>query len=153
MYRPFVLGRGLPHSLSGVGRYFPSGRFFCRSLNSIPFDKVESTLQPTLSLRTANQKQLTNDKIKRAISDFRKHEIDTGSSAVQIAVLTEKILNLARHFAQHRKDHHSKRGFQSLISRRRQLMKHLRRTDFETFAKTVKSLNLEKEASQLPLKR
>lgn len=152
MFRSFVQWRGLPNALRRIDNPILRGRTPHRRLNTIPFEKIESSLQPTVSLGTANQKQITNEKIHRAINNFRKHEIDTGSSAVQIAVLTEKILNLARHFAQHRKDHHSKRGFQSLISRRRQLMKHLRRTDFDTFAKTVKSLKLEKEAFQLPLK-
>lgn len=138
-----------------LGRYFIATSS-CRSLNtqglySIPLERANLGLQPTIAMQTANQKQITAGKVHNAIKAFQKHEIDTGSSAVQIAVLTEKIHNLARHFAQHKKDYHSKRGFQALISRRRQLMKHLRRTDFEAFAKTVKALHLEREMKQLPL--
>lgn len=112
---------------------------------------VSEQVLPILDTRTACQKQITGAKVTAAVLKFQKHKVDTGSSAVQIAVLTEKIISLARHFAIHKKDHHSKRGFQKLISKRRQLMKHLRRSDFDGFATTIKALNLEKEAKQLPL--
>jgi small subunit ribosomal protein S15 len=121
-------------------------------LDSIASERIHAAVEPIMSLATANQDQITNHKIHVAIRKFQVHRIDTGSSGVQIAVLTEKIRNLARHFALHRKDHHSKRGFQSLISKRRQLMKHLRRHDFEAYAAVVKELSLETEAAQLPLK-
>lgn len=109
-------------------------------------------LQPIMDLATANQKQITRHKIHTAIKKHQKHQLDTGSSAVQIAVLTEKINNLARHFTSNRKDYSGKRGFQKLISKRRQLMRHLRRYDFPVFVTTIKNLGLEAEARQLPLK-
>jgi small subunit ribosomal protein S15 len=121
-------------------------------VNNTNVGPVNPLVMSVVDTATANQKQITGAKIQNAINKFKKHQIDTGSSSVQIAVMTEKIINLARHFATHKKDHHSKRGFQKLISRRRQLMKHLRRYDFETFARTVKELKLDAEAKQLPLK-
>lgn len=66
-----------------------------------------------------------------------------------VAVATERIANLARHFASHRKDHQSNRGFQVLVSRRRKMMDYLRRTDPTEFEKVVRILGLQKEASQL----
>jgi small subunit ribosomal protein S15 len=105
-----------------------------------------------MDLKTANQKQILNHKIHVNIRKFQKHSSDVGSSAVQISVLTEKIINLARHFTSHRKDYHSKRGFQLLISKRRRLMRHLRKYDFDTFARVIKELGLETEARQLPMK-
>jgi hypothetical protein len=65
-----------------------------------------------LSIDTANSKQLLKNKINEAVKVHQSRDGDTGSSAVQIAVLTEKIINLTRHFAMHKKDHHSKRGFE-----------------------------------------
>eukprot|EP01035_Chromulina_nebulosa_P019569 gene19569-25469_t len=73
------------------------------------------------------------------------HDIDTGSSQVQIAVLTEKIKNLAVHFAKNKKDHSSFRGYWAMIHRRRSLMKHLRKNNFEAYRIVVETLGLEKE--------
>jgi small subunit ribosomal protein S15 len=77
------------------------------------------------------------------------HKLDTGSSSVQIAVMTERILNMTRHFTANRKDKGSTRSFQILVARRRKMMQYLKRKDFLTFTKTVALLNLQKEASQL----
>eukprot|EP01041_Mallomonas_annulata_P001888 gene1888-3660_t len=104
-------------------------------------------MEQIFSLATANQAEITRSKITDAITKFQSHEIDSGSPSVQIAVLTEKILNLARHFASHRKDYHSKRGFEMLISRRRRMMKYLKRTNVQRFKDTVVALGLQKEAS------
>lgn len=69
-------------------------------------------IQQTFSIATACQKDITNHRIDLAIAKFQRFEGDTGSSAVQIAILTEKIYNLARHHAMHKKDNVGKRGFQ-----------------------------------------
>lgn len=66
--------------------------------------------------------------------------------------MTEKILNLSRHFVQHKKDKGSKRGFQMLLAKRRRAMQYLMRKDIDEFAKVVQALNLTKEASQLRAK-
>lgn len=105
-----------------------------------------STIAIPLSLATANQKEITRHKIAHVISKFQKQEADTGSASVQIAVMTEKILCLARHFNVHRKDHASARGFQSLISRRKRMLAYLKRSNFEKFKETVTALGLRKEA-------
>ena len=73
---------------------------------------------------------------------FRLHEKDTGSTPLQIAVLTERISNLAAHLAQNKKDQSSKRGLLQLVARRRKLLDHLRRKDEKKYKKIIKDLGL-----------
>ena len=111
--------------------------------------KVPSMAAIPISLGTACQKDITSYKVSLAFQKFQKHVTDSGSPTVQIAVATEKILNMARHTAVHRKDKHSNRGFQMMVARRKKMMKYLKRTDFQTFKETVAALGLEKEASHI----
>mgnify|MGYP000067659276 CR=1 FL=1 len=76
--------------------------------------------------------------------EFGRHENDTGSPEVQIALLTKRIENLANHFKIHKKDFNSRRGFLKLIGRRRKLLRYLRETDPEKYQEVVKKLNLRK---------
>ena len=69
-------------------------------------------LEGVFSLATANQNEVTKHKISLAVAKYRKHRSDTGSAAVQLAVMTETIYNLARHFALHKKDKAGHRGFE-----------------------------------------
>jgi len=68
---------------------------------------------------------LTKTKKTKLIGKHRKHDTDTGSSAVQVALLTERIEELTEHLKTHRKDHHSRRGLLSLVSKRRAHQKFL----------------------------
>lgn len=70
------------------------------------------------------------------------HATDTGSTTVQIAVLTERIKSLTDHFQTHPKDHHSRRGLLKMVGRRRRLLEYLRRTDFEAYRSLIKELGL-----------
>lgn len=76
---------------------------------NVPYPKH---IENTFSLATANQEEITQHKISLAIAKYKKHDSDTGSAIVQLAVMTEKIYNLARHFAMHKKDKAGGRGFQ-----------------------------------------
>jgi small subunit ribosomal protein S15 len=118
---------------------------------SIPYfkAKVESNVMPAMSLATANNKEIVDYKKSLAVSKFRKHETDTGSAAVQIAVMTEDVLNLARHALVHKKDKHTQRGYQILLARRKKMMQYLKRTNLEQFKATVIALGLENEAKNL----
>ena len=78
------------------------------------------------------------------IQDFRKHGSDTGSSEVQVALLSERVNRLAEHFKKHKKDHHSRRGLLMLVNKRRKLLKYLSQTDKEKYAETIKKLGLRK---------
>ncbi len=81
---------------------------------------------------------------KEVIKDFAREEKDTGSSEVQIAVLTERINNLSEHFKDHKKDNHSRRGLITLINTRRSLLDYLKSKDNEKYAEIIKKLGLRK---------
>lgn len=76
------------------------------------------------------------------ISQFRRHENDTGSPEVQIALLTQRINDLTEHLKVHRKDFHSRRGLYKLIGQRRGLLNYLERTDVERYRQVVERLGL-----------
>ncbi|MBL8996019.1 MAG: 30S ribosomal protein S15 [Gemmatimonadales bacterium] len=77
-----------------------------------------------------------------AIEKHRQHETDTGSSKVQVAVLTERINYLTEHFRTHKKDHHSRRGLLRMVGKRRRHLDYLKRTDVETYRKIIADLGL-----------
>jgi small subunit ribosomal protein S15 len=79
---------------------------------------------------------------KEIIEDYKVHETDTGSSEVQIAILTERINHLVAHLKLHKKDHHTRRGLLIMVGRRRRLLKYLRRRNKESFLKVSKELKL-----------
>ena len=77
------------------------------------------------------------------IEKYRQHDGDTGSTRVQIAVLTERIEHLnGKHFLEHSKDHHSRRGLLKMVGKRKRLLSYLRRTDVESYRRIVQELGL-----------
>ena len=76
------------------------------------------------------------------ITDFRTHDVDTGSSEVQIALLSARISYLTEHFKTHKKDHHSRRGLLKLVGRRRRLLDYLRRQDYERYLRVITRLGI-----------
>jgi small subunit ribosomal protein S15 len=87
---------------------------------------------------------ITKEKKKTVIQKFKTHDKDTGSSHVQIAVLTERINTLGDHFKGHVKDHHSRRGLLKLVSQRRKLLDYLKREDQKAYQKLITDLDLRK---------
>jgi len=85
---------------------------------------------------------ITLERKKELIETFKTHPTDTGSSDVQIAILTERIANLTEHFKLHAKDHHSRRGLLKMVGKRKRLLSHLQRGDVERYRKLVKRLGL-----------
>jgi small subunit ribosomal protein S15 len=81
---------------------------------------------------------------KKIISQFQIHSTDVGSPEVQIALLTDRIQNLTRHFETNKEDKHSKRGMMKLISRRKSLLSYLRKENVERYRATISSLGLRK---------
>jgi len=79
---------------------------------------------------------------KTVIEGSRKHETDTGSTEVQVALLTERLTELSEHFKVHEKDHHSRRGLLRVVSRRRRLLDYLKRKDYERYQTLIQSLGL-----------
>ncbi|HYG63537.1 MAG TPA: 30S ribosomal protein S15 [Thermoanaerobaculia bacterium] len=83
--------------------------------------------------------------IKEAIiTDYRAHETDTGSTEVQVALLTSRISELTEHFKTHAKDHHGRRGLLKLVGRRRRLLDYLKGQDLERYRSTIERLGLRK---------
>jgi len=76
------------------------------------------------------------------ITEHRRHETDTGSAEVQIALLTERINHLTEHLKVHAKDHHSRRGLLMMVGRRRRLLDYLRRNDVERYRALIAKLGL-----------
>ena len=79
---------------------------------------------------------------EKLVTDFQLHQNDTGSSQVQIALLTQRITELTEHFKVHKKDNHSRRGLLKLVSQRRKHLDYLKRTDIEQYHEIVKRLGL-----------
>jgi len=84
------------------------------------------------------------DKKKEIIDDFSKHDTDTGSPEVQIALLSERIASLTEHFKKHKKDHHSRRGLLMLVNKRRKLLSYLKSSDGDKYQEVIKKLGLRK---------
>jgi small subunit ribosomal protein S15 len=81
---------------------------------------------------------------KAVIDEHAKHDGDTGSPEVQIALLTARIQDLTGHFRQHKKDFHSRQGLLKLVGRRRNLLNYLRKTDVQRYRAVLDKLGLRK---------
>jgi small subunit ribosomal protein S15 len=80
----------------------------------------------------------------KIIKDFQIHKKDTGSTEVQIAVLTRRIDDLSKHLKKHRQDKHSRRGLLQMVSQRRNLLDYLKRKENKKYINIIKKLNLKK---------
>ena len=78
------------------------------------------------------------------IEKFKIHPSDTGSSAVQIALLTDRIQYLTEHFKTHAKDHHSRQGLLKLVGQRRSLLDYLKKKDLQQYRSLIQELGLRK---------
>ena len=76
------------------------------------------------------------------VSKFGENKTDTGSTAVQIALLTNRIRLLTGHVTKHKKDNHSRRGLVMLVGQRKRLMKYLQKTDVENYENVVNELKI-----------
>lgn len=76
------------------------------------------------------------------LSTYRRHETDTGSPEVQVALLSARIEHLTGHFKSHVKDHHSRRGLLKLVGQRRRLLDYLRGKDFQRYKTLIGQLGL-----------
>lgn len=81
---------------------------------------------------------------KEVVGDYRVHDTDTGSPEVQIALLTERINQVAEHIRDHKKDNHSRRGLVMMVGKRNKLLRYLSRTDRERYLTLIKRLGLRK---------
>lgn len=80
----------------------------------------------------------------QVVKQFQRATTDTGSSEVQVALLTERINGLTEHFKAHTKDNHSRRGLLKMVSQRRKLLDYLKRTDADKYRDVIQRLGLRK---------
>ena len=85
---------------------------------------------------------LATEKKQEIINSFKKHDTDTGSPEVQIAILTERITYLTEHFKIHKKDHHSRRGLLKLVGQRRRLLDYLKGKEVDRYKKVIEQLGI-----------
>ncbi len=80
----------------------------------------------------------------KIIKEFKAHDTDTGSSEVQIAILTEEIAELAKHLKKHPKDNHSRRGLLGMVAKRKKLLDYLKSENERKYNKVIKKLGLKR---------
>ena len=85
---------------------------------------------------------ITNEKKAELIKQYGQKEGDTGSSEVQVAILTTRILNLTEHLKTHRKDHHTRRGLLMLVGKRKRLLQYLQNQDVQRYRDIIDKLGL-----------
>ena len=95
--------------------------------------------------RESNHKTMSTTVVKPTIiAEYKTHEKDTGSSEVQVALLTARINHLTEHLRTHRKDFHSRRGLLQMASRRRKLLDYLKKHNLPKYNELLQKLNLRK---------
>jgi small subunit ribosomal protein S15 len=87
---------------------------------------------------------VTKDQKAAIVKKFKTGDLDTGSSEVQVALLTAKINDLTSHFTSHQKDFHGRRGLVKMVSQRRKLLDYLRRSDVKKYESLIKELEIRK---------
>ena len=85
---------------------------------------------------------ITIERKSALIAEHARTQGDTGSAEVQVAILSERISNLTEHFKTHKKDNHSRRGLLKLVSQRRSLLDHLKKSDAARYAALIEKLGL-----------
>jgi len=93
-------------------------------------------------LREVRVMALTAEDKQSIIEKYRLHDSDTGSTEVQVAILTERINALHKHLNVHKKDHHSRRGLLKMVGHRRSLLKYLSQNDIESYRDLIGRLGL-----------
>jgi len=87
---------------------------------------------------------LTTEKKKNVIDDYKLSDQDTGSTQIQVALLSEKIKSLTNHFNVHKKDHHSRQGLLKMVNQRRKLLSYLKAKNQSKYQSLISKLGLRK---------
>jgi small subunit ribosomal protein S15 len=85
---------------------------------------------------------LTKDVTAQIVDDNKKHDTDTGSTEVQVALLTQRIRDLTEHLRTHKHDHHTRRGLLRLVGQRRRLLNYLKKSDVERYRAIIAKLGI-----------
>eukprot|EP00611_Tribonema_gayanum_P027515 TRINITY_DN6809_c0_g1_i2.p1 TRINITY_DN6809_c0_g1~~TRINITY_DN6809_c0_g1_i2.p1 ORF type:complete len:215 (-),score=85.25 TRINITY_DN6809_c0_g1_i2:425-1069(-) len=106
-------------------------------------DAVSPAVRTVLSLQTGNSAQRVLAEKRAAMAAWARRPGDSGSTEVQVAILTVRINNLHRHFKKHTKDKHTRRGLEALTVQRRKLLQYMKRVDFPMYRRIVLTLGLQ----------
>ncbi len=87
---------------------------------------------------------LVKEEKQKIIENFKTHEMDTGSTEVQIAILTSRINKLNEHLKANKKDNHSRRGLVMMVGKRKRLLQYLKNREISKYKKLIKELGLRK---------
>lgn len=87
---------------------------------------------------------ITKEQKAALIKEFGENENDTGSSKVQVAILTEQIKNLTEHLKAYKKDHHSRRGLLKMVGQRRRLLRYIQRNNAAEYKALIEKLGIRK---------
>ncbi|MFN8388864.1 MAG: 30S ribosomal protein S15 [Bdellovibrionota bacterium] len=87
---------------------------------------------------------LTVEQKSEIVKKFSRHANDTGSAAVQVALITARVNELQGHFEKHKKDHHSRRGLMKLVGQRRSLLDYVRSRDVQGYRDLIQQLGIRK---------
>jgi small subunit ribosomal protein S15 len=126
---------GLPLALAGVG----GTRYNVAFSLAGAAHRTGNPVSPTVETH-----YMVSEQKSQLVEQFRLHETDTGSSEVQIALLTARIRELTEHLRSHKKDHSSRRGLLKMVGKRSALLRYLKRESPERYRQTLKALNLRK---------
>ncbi|HET6352464.1 MAG TPA: 30S ribosomal protein S15 [Coriobacteriia bacterium] len=85
---------------------------------------------------------LSKDTIASIIAEYKRGDADTGSTEVQVALLTQRIRDLTEHLKLHKKDHHTRRGLLKLVGQRRRLLNYLKKSDIERYRAVIAQLGI-----------
>jgi small subunit ribosomal protein S15 len=88
---------------------------------------------------------ITKESKEKVIEEYHRHEKDTGSPEVQIALLTNRITHLTGHLKEHKHDESSRRGLLKLVGRRRRLLAYLQKKDYRSFIEVTERLNIRRK--------
>jgi len=87
---------------------------------------------------------IDQDKKNTIVKEYQVHDKDTGSSKVQVAILTERINELTEHFKGHKKDHHSRRGLLKMVGKRRRHLDYIKERSFDEYQSLIQKLGIRK---------
>lgn len=87
---------------------------------------------------------MVREQKQKIIDSYKKHEGDTGSPEVQVAIISERINYLTEHFKIHKKDHHSRRGLLKMVGQRRKLLDYLIKKDISRYRQLIERLGIRK---------
>ena len=120
-------------------------------MTSDMLDEFPEEMKRVFGISTLGQSDLNRLKKQEIVSKFQRKASDTGSTEVQIALLTERIRRLTEHLWYHHKDFSAKRRMYILVGKRKKLMKYLRNNNFERYVYTIRELKMNDIGPKLPL--